>query len=117
MTWFYIIAAVAAATWLAASVCGGLAVRRGLRQPPGRFAGSLVLSLVALGFGYLGVNSHIRYSQTVNGRGWSVDSRWLFWLPLALGTVGLSLAIWRRFKSPRAAEGKLPPIITPAPHA
>lgn len=117
MTWFYIVVAIAAATWLAASICGALSVRRGLRQQPSGFVGSLVLASVALVIGYFGVNSHIRYSQTVNGRGWSVDSSWFFWLPLALGALGLGLAIWRRFKNPRAAEGKLPPTITPAPHA
>ena len=114
MTWFYILAAVAAAVWLAASVCGGLALRRGLRWQQNRFVSSLVLASVALVLGYFGVKSHIRYSQTVNGRGWSVDSSWFFWLPLVLGALGLGLVLWRRFKRQQIVASQPPTTSEPA---
>lgn len=111
MLWFYIFAAVALGLWLSATVCGGLAVSRAMRWLPHRFASSLVIAVVAFVIGYFGVNSHIRYSQTVNGRGWSVDSSWFFWVPLALGVIGFGLLIWRRMNPLPPPEATPPPKV------
>jgi hypothetical protein len=99
MTYFFILAAVAAVVWLAAVICGSIALRFGWRGMPQRFLATVVLAAVALAVGLLGLKAHITYSQTVNGRGWRIDSSWFFWLPLALGAAALALALWRRFKT------------------
>ncbi len=111
MTYFLIFAGVAAAFLVASVVCAALAIRFGLRPAPSRFWASVVLALVALGIGSMGMQTHITYSRTVNGHGWSLDSRWFFLAPLVLGAVALVLAIWRRRQLQRIAGGDVPPRI------
>ena len=111
MTYFYILAAVAAAVWLAGMMCGALALRWSCCEIPRRFTASVILAAVALGVGYLGLHSHITYSRTVNGRGWSIDAKWFYLAPLVLGAVALGLALWRRFRPQRAAAGSALPKI------
>ena len=102
MTAFYILCGVAALVWLvglAAGVLGlgwGVAVRQRLRP-------ALILSLVAIVIGWLGMMLfHVRYSKTVNGSGWAIDSKWFFLVPLLLGAVSLAVALWKWMKSRHA---------------
>lgn len=111
MTHFLIFAGVAAAFLLASVVCAALAIRFGLRPAPNRFWASVVLALVALGIGSLGMRTHITYSRTVNGHGWTLDSKWFFLAPLILGAVALVLAIWRRSQRQGIAGADTPPRI------
>lgn len=107
MAYFYLLAAVAVVVWLLAVGCGLVALRFG--GQPRRFGAAIALGIVALGIGFLGRNFHLSYSQTVNGRGWRVDSSWFFWAPLVIGIVALALTLWRRWKHPTASACALPP--------
>ena len=109
MAYFYLLAAVAVVVWLVAVGCGLVSLRFGWQQPPRRFVAAIVLAGVALAIGFLGRNFHITYSQTVNGRGWKMDSSWFFWVPLILGGVALGLALWRRWKHQPVADSATPP--------
>ena len=113
MNYFIIFVAVAAAFWLAGLVCSGAALIFSRPKAPRRFWAPVILAVVALAIGYLGLHTHITYSRTVNGHGWSLDSRWFFVAPLVLGAVALALTLWRRYKSdPRPVAGAPPRIQT-----
>jgi len=110
MNYFALIVVIAAAAWVAGIGCGTLAAWWGWRGTRRRFVASVILAGSALGLACLGLVSRIAYSQTVNGRGWSLDSRWFFLALLALGVAALAIVLWRRF-NPRSLTA--PPTLAP----
>ena len=112
MGYFYILVAVAIAVWVVAVGCSLVSLRLGWQHPPRRFAAAVVLAAVGSGLGFLGRNFHLTYSQTVNGRGWKVDSSWFFWVPLILGGTALALALWQRWRQPSHANSAAPPKLS-----
>jgi hypothetical protein len=102
MTAFYILCGVMVLLWLVGLASGLFAlgwcvtIRERLRP-------ALIMSILAIAVGWLGmVFFHVRYSKTVNGSGWAIDSKWFFLAPLLLGAVSLSLALWKWMKSRHA---------------
>ncbi len=84
-----------ALVWLCGLAAGFLAlgwsvaVRR-------RLGLALVMAFLAIAAGWVGMRFfHFRYSKTVNGSGWSIDSEWFFLAPLCLGVVSLAVVIWK----------------------
>jgi hypothetical protein len=102
MTAFYILCGVMALVWLFGLAAGLIALSLGGAAQE-RFRAALCWSILALAIGCLGMTLfHIRYSRTVNGSGWSIDSKWFFLAPLLLGVVSLSLTLWKWRRSPHA---------------
>jgi hypothetical protein len=103
MTGFYILFGVIALVWLVALVAGLVALTWSITARE-RLRPALILSTVALGIGSLGMMIfHVRYAKTVNGSGWSIDSKWFFLVPVLLGVVSLSLSLWKWMKSRHAS--------------
>jgi hypothetical protein len=109
MNYLLIFAVIAAVLWLASLACGALSMLWSCRQAPRRAVAAVILAVVMLTIGYLGLQWQLTYSKTVNGRGWHIDSRWFFYVTVALGAAALALALWRCYKGPRAAGGSTPP--------
>jgi hypothetical protein len=102
MTAFYILCGVAALVWLCGMAAGVLALGWGVAVR-GRLRPALIMSIVAILIGWLGMLMiHVRYSKTVNGSGWAIDSKWFFLAPLLLGAVSLAFAFWKWMKSRHA---------------
>ena len=98
MTAFYILCGAMALVWLVGLAAGLLALGRCCMVRE-RSRSALVMSIVALVIGWLGmVFFHFRFSKTVNGSGWAVDSKWFFLALLLLGAVSLALALWKWMK-------------------
>jgi hypothetical protein len=117
MNFLLILAAVAAVLWLASLVCAALAIGFSRGNPPRRLGAAIILAVVALVTGCLGMQMHITYSRSVNGHGWSLDSRWFFIAPLVLGAVALALALGRRCKSDPRPGDSAPPRIQTGSHS
>lgn len=95
-----------ATAWIASLVAGGLALRWALVAFERRFRAVLALGVLTLGLGYFGMNNlHLNYSRSVNGRGWSIDSKWFFLATLVLAVAALGVALWKwiRLKRGRTA--------------
>jgi hypothetical protein len=106
MTTIYVLFAFAAILWLFSLAAGVFALLCSCLAPSRwRFWVAVVLSGLVIVMGYLGATHfHVTYSRTVNNSHWSIDSRWFFIVPLVLGALALSLAIWRQSRSKRVAE-------------
>ncbi len=96
MNGFYILVTIATGLWLVSLICAGLAIAFGWRAAAHRFWASIVLAIATLVMGCVGLRLHITYSRTVNGHGWSIDSKWFFVATLILGALALALALWNR---------------------
>ncbi len=95
MTAFYILCAVVAAAWLIGLAVGFVALGWSVAVRK-RLWPALVMSILAVAIGWLGLMFfHVRYSKTVNGSGWTLDSKWFFLAPLVLGLVSLLLTVWK----------------------
>lgn len=105
MNTIYIVFAIAGVVWLfSLAACAVALLCCCLAPSRRRFWIAVVLSGLAILIGYLGTTHfNVTYSRTVNGTGWSVNSRWFFIVPLVLGAVALVLAIWRRPRSAHVA--------------
>jgi hypothetical protein len=98
MNGFYILVTIAAGLWLVSLICTGLSIALGWHAAARRFWASIVLAIATLVIGCMGLRLHITYSQTVNGHGWSIDSKWFFVATLILGALALALALWNRMR-------------------
>jgi hypothetical protein len=106
VTTIYILFAVAGVLWLFSMGCGAVALFSCCFPGRLRFWLTIVLSGLAILIGFLGMTRfQVTYSRTVNGSGWSINSKWFFIAPLVLGIFALVLAIWRRSRSSRASRG------------
>jgi hypothetical protein len=99
MTTIYVLFAVAAVLWLFSLAACSVALLCCCFPGRQRFWLAIALSVVAILIGYLGTTHfHVNYSRTVNNSHWSIDSRWFFIVPVVLGALSLTLAIWRRVR-------------------
>jgi hypothetical protein len=104
MTAFYMLCAVVAVAWLLGLTVGFVALGWSVAIRK-RLWPVLVLSILALAIGWLGLMFfHVRYSKTVNGSGWTIDSKWFFLAPLLLGAVSLLLTLWKWRKFSHASQ-------------
>ena len=102
MTAFYTLCGVMALVWLFGLTAGFLALGWSVAVRK-RLGLALVMAILAIAAGWLGIMFfHFRYSKTVNGSGWSIDSKWFFLAPLCLGVVSLALTMWKWRKSRHA---------------
>ena len=95
MTTFYILCGVMAVVWLVGLGAGLLGLGRSVAGQERLWPG-LFLPILAVGIGWFGMTFfHVRYSRTVNGSGWAIESKWFFLVPLLLGVASLSLMLWK----------------------
>jgi hypothetical protein len=105
MTAFYLLCGVVAAAWFFGLAVGLVALGWSVAIQK-RLWPALVMSVLALIVGCLGLLFfHIRYSRTVNGSGWTFDSKWFFVAPLLLGGAALLLTLWKWNKTGLPAKG------------
>jgi len=90
--------AVPAGLWLASMIACIMAFRWSFLSVRGRFWLAVILSLLALGLGYVGMTRmRVISTTTVNGEvKWRFDSNWLFVSSLVLGGSVLVYTIWKR---------------------
>jgi hypothetical protein len=95
----------AALVWLLSLTAAVLAVRWGLARGSSRFWAAMISSALALFLAYEGM-THFRlaYSRTVNGSGFSLNSKWFLMTTLILGVAALALTIWNRWRSRDGAQ-------------
>jgi len=87
--------------WLFGLAAGFLALGWSVGRK--RLGWALVMAILAITTGWLGMMFfHFRFSKTVNGSGWCIDSKWCFLAPLCLGVVSLVLVMWEWRKSRHA---------------
>lgn len=99
------IAVAILALWVLGLGSGVAALLVGRGRPSGRrFGAALGLSLLALVVAWLGMNRlNLTYSRSVNGNGWSVQSKWLFVAPAILGIAAAAIAVGRKWSETRSA--------------
>jgi hypothetical protein len=91
---FYVLLGIAAALWLLGLLACGLAIRWSVSLAPGRRWAALALSLIAAAIGYYELHHfQFGYSQTVNDRTWSLQSKWFFITLCVLGAACVCVAI------------------------
>ena len=100
MSTVYVFLAIAALLWLLSLACCAVAFLYSCFPARLPFWLATALSGLAIVLGYLGtMHFHVSYSRTVNGSGWSLDTRWFFVVPLVLGVAAFAAVIWRYSRS------------------
>ena len=106
---------VAGAVWLFCLIACVASFVLGRKPTGNRFIAALLCAAVGMGLAYLALHRvQISYTRTVNNSSWSLNSRYFFLVPIALGFLALLWTLLRRL-SLRPPVPAAPPIMPPRP--
>jgi hypothetical protein len=89
---FNMIVAMMTALWAVSVAASLLAMGWSVTRSPRGGWQAVVAAGAGLAIGYLGwAHFFIRYSRTVNGSGWTLDSRWFFLAAMILACLSLGV--------------------------
>lgn len=105
---YYLFIAVPATAWLVCVIACLIALRWSIAVVPGRFWAGMIISVSAMVIGLAGLTRfNFIYSKTVNGKGWTIHSKWFFIFLMVLSAISLLLTLWRRTR-----QNRVPPKAT-----